>query len=86
LRNYIEARVSDVAFYMLSSGATLRTTAKKFGVSKSTIHKDMTDRLFEIDPFRYEKVNEVLMFNKSQRAIRGGQATKLRHANDINFS
>ena len=62
--------------YLLSHKATVRSTAKAFGVSKSTVHKDLTDRLPKISPELYKQVKEILEENKRERHIRGGLATK----------
>lgn len=76
MQDYIEERVLEVANYIIETGATVRTTAAKFGVSKSTIHKDMTQRLPSIRHSLYQEVRNVLDVNKSERHIRGGMATK----------
>ncbi|MGN0601915.1 MAG: sporulation transcriptional regulator SpoIIID [Oscillospiraceae bacterium] len=62
--------------YMLCHRATVRATAKEFGISKSTVHKDLTDRLPKISPQLYRQVKELLEVNKRERHIRGGLATK----------
>lgn len=72
----IEERVVAVATYMIENNATVRQTAKKFGVSKSTIHKDVTERLGTINPLLANEVREILDVNKSERHIRGGLATR----------
>ena len=59
--------------------STVRSTAKKFGVSKSTVHKDVAERLKYIDPQLYKEVKQILEINKAQRHIRGGMATKLKY-------
>ena len=71
-----EERVVRLAVYMLETGATVRAAAKHFGVSKSTVHKDVSDRLKRIDPALYGRVREVLDINKAERHIRGGIATR----------
>lgn len=76
MKNYIEDRVLETANYILETGCTVRSAAKKFGVSKSTVHKDMVDRLPEIKPQLVDEVHEVLNFNKSERHIRGGMSTR----------
>ena len=68
-----------VAKYILEKNTTVRQTAKTFGVSKSTIHKDVTERLKEINPSLAKEVKNVLDKNKSERHIRGGVATKLKY-------
>lgn len=79
MKDYIEERVLEVANYVISSKATIRKTAKVFGVSKSTIHKDMTERLPKINPQIAKEAKNILEFNKAERHIRGGKATKLKY-------
>ena len=79
MRSYIEERAVIVAKYILEKNTTVRQTAKTFGVSKSTIHKDVTERLEEINPSLALEVKRVLEKNKSERHIRGGMATKLKY-------
>lgn len=76
MKDYIEERVLELADYILETGATVRAAAKKFRVSKSTVHKDITERLQEINPHLAAQVKEVLDNNKAERHIRGGLATK----------
>lgn len=76
MKDYIEERVLELADYILETGATVRAAAKKFRVSKSTVHKDITERLQEINPHLASQVKEVLDNNKAERHIRGGLATK----------
>jgi len=76
LKTYIEERAIEVANYIIEQNATVRQTAKKFGISKSTVHKDVTERLEEIDPSLAKRARIVLDVNKSERHIRGGMATK----------
>jgi putative DeoR family transcriptional regulator (stage III sporulation protein D) len=79
LKDYIEDRVLEVAKYIIESKATIRRTAKVFGVSKSTIHKDMTERLPKINPQIANEAKTILDLNKSERHIRGGRATKMKY-------
>ncbi len=79
MRDYIRLRVIEVANYIYETKATVREAAKIFGVSKSTIHKDVTERLMEIDSRLGERVKEVLEFNKSERHLRGGEATRKKY-------
>ena len=72
---YIEERVMDVANYIIDNRATVRQAATRFGISKSTVHKDMAERLRHIDPAAAAAVREVLQHNKEERHIRGGMAT-----------
>ena len=76
LKTYIEERAIEVANFMITSNATVRETAKKFGISKSTVHKDITDRVEKIDPELARSVRSVLEVNKAERHIRGGMATR----------
>ena len=79
MKDYIEERVLEVAQYIIVSRATIRKTARVFGVSKSTIHKDMTERLPKINPCIAEEAKSILDLNKAERHIRGGKATKLKY-------
>ena len=79
MRSHIEERAIVVAKYILEKNTTVRQTAKTFGVSKSTIHKDVTERLEEINPTLAKEVKMVLEKNKSERHISGGMATKLKY-------
>lgn len=76
MKGIVEERAAMLGEYILKSKATVRSTAKKFGVSKSTVHKDVSERLKYINPNLYREVKSVLELNKSQRHIRGGLATK----------
>lgn len=79
MKDYIEDRVLEVAKYIIESRATIRKTAVVFGVSKSTIHKDMTERLPKINPKIAEEAKVILDLNKAERHIRGGKATKMKY-------
>ena len=72
----VQTRVTDAARHILKTGATVRACAEAFGVSKTTIHKDMRQRLPELNPALAQKVDQVLRKNMEERHIRGGQATK----------
>ncbi len=76
MKGYIEERAVDIANYIITNNATVRQTAKQFGISKSTVHKDVTDRLLQINPALAKQARSVLDMNKSERHIRGGMATK----------
>lgn len=76
MKAYIEERAIEIGTYIIDSNATVRQTAKKFGVSKSTVHKDVSDRLIYINPSLAKEVRKVLDLNKAERHIRGGMATK----------
>lgn len=73
--SYIEERVLAVADYIMENKTTVRRAAAAFGISKSTVHKDMTERLPALDPGRAKAVGEILKQNKAERHIRGGMAT-----------
>ena len=76
MKEYIEERAVEIAHYIIDHNATVRQTAKEFGVSKSTIHKDVTERLKQINPSLARAVRNVLDVNKQERHIRGGMATR----------
>ena len=75
----IEERAIALARYIIETKDTVRSTARKFGVSKSTVHKDVSDRLLKINPILAKEVREILDENKAERHIRGGMATKLKY-------
>ena len=75
----IEQRAVNLAHYIVDSKDTVRGTAKKFGVSKSTVHKDVSERLLRINPGLACEVREILDENKAERHIRGGMATKRKY-------
>lgn len=87
MKDYIEERAIDIANYIIENNATVRQTAKQFGISKSTVHKDVTDRLMQINPALAKDARKVLDVNKSERHIRGGLATKEKylHQHEINM-
>ena len=76
MKSYIEERAIEIANYIIEENATVRQTAKQFGISKSTVHKDVTDRLQQINPVLAKQARQVLDVNKSERHIRGGLATR----------
>ena len=76
MKEYIEERAVEIAHYIIDHNATVRQTAKEFGVSKSTIHKDVTERLKQINPQLAGEARKVLDLNKSERHNRGGMATR----------
>jgi len=80
VRDYIWRRVLEVSKYILQTQATVREAAGVFGVSKSTVHKDVSDRLQRIDPTLARRVKKVLELNKSERHIRGGEATRRKYS------
>lgn len=75
----IEERACEVAVYIIETGATVRAAAKHFGISKSTVHKDLSQRLPHFNNTLYLQVRQVLEQNKAQRHIRGGIATKMKY-------
>jgi len=79
MNDWIEERVIESAKYIISSRTTIRDTAKIFGASKSTIHKDLTERLPKINPYMAHQVKQIIDTNKAERHIRGGMATKAKH-------
>lgn len=76
MKDYIEERAIDIANYIIDNNATVRQTAKAFGISKSTVHKDVTERLMQINSVLAKEARKVLDVNKQERHIRGGMATK----------
>ena len=76
MKDYIEERAVEIANYIIETKATVRQAAKKFGISKSTVHKDCTDRLKQLNPGLASEVRQVLYVNKQERHIRGGLATR----------
>ena len=75
----IEDRACQLAVYMIETGATVRSAAKHFGISKSTVHKDISQRLYQYNRTLYDQVRQVLDTNKQQRHIRGGMATRRKY-------
>ena len=76
MKDYIEERAVAIANYIIDHNATVRQTAKSFGISKSTVHNDCTERLISINPALAAQTRVVLDLNKSERHIRGGMATR----------
>ena len=76
MKDYIEERVLELAQYILENQSTVRKAAKKYNISKSTVHKDITERLEDLNPVLAREVHTVLDKNKAERHIRGGLATK----------
>jgi putative DeoR family transcriptional regulator (stage III sporulation protein D) len=77
----IDERACHLAVYIIETGATVRSAAQYFGISKSTVHKDLSQRLPRYNPQLYQQVRCILDINKSQRHIRGGLATKNKYLN-----
>lgn len=79
VKGIVEQRAAIIGEFIIENKSTVRETAKKFGVSKSTVHKDVSQRLKNVNPILYREVREILEINKSQRHIRGGLATKKKY-------
>ena len=79
MRTNIEERVADLAAYIVDNQTTVRAAARQFGISKSTVHKDLTERLPRINPGLYRQVRTLLDLNKAERHIRGGLATRRKY-------
>ena len=79
MKGIVEGRAVELGTYILEHKATVRAAAKKFGISKSTVHKDVSQRLKTIDPPLYRDVKRILDVNKAQRHIRGGLATRMKY-------
>lgn len=79
MKESIEERACDLAVYIIENRATVRAAAKRFGVSKSTVHKDLTQRLRDLNRPLYLAVKEILEQNKAERHIRGGIATRRKY-------
>jgi putative DeoR family transcriptional regulator (stage III sporulation protein D) len=83
MHDYIKERTIKIGHYFVETRNTVRTIAKKFGVSKSTVHKDLTERLPEINPDLASKVKDILEYHKSIRHLRGGEATKIKYKRKV---
>lgn len=81
MREYILERAKRCGEYIVKTGCTVRICAAHFCISKSTVHKDVTDRLMEIDVTLYKKVQKILDVNLKERHLRGGNATKIKYEN-----
>ena len=82
MRSSIEERTRELAAYIVEHRATVRAAGEHFGVSKSTVHKDISDRLRSYDLPLYEQVREILEVNKAERHLRGGAATRRKYKGD----
>lgn len=76
MKTYIEERAMEIARYIIDNNTTVCQAAKHFGISKSTVHKDVTERLVQVNPSLAAEARKVLDVNKSERHIRGGLATR----------
>lgn len=83
MKDYIEQRAAELAQYIIDNNATVRSAAKIFNVSKSTVHKDVHERLIRINPALYREVQKVLEVNKAERHIRGGLATQAKYKTKV---
>ncbi len=83
---YIEERAVELAHYIIDNKDTVRGAAKKFGVSKSTVHKDITERLKKINLSLANEAKKILDENKAERHLRGGEATRLKYSTKHSFS
>lgn len=79
MRDAMEQRACDLAEYIIRNKATVRMAAKQFGISKSTVHKDVQERLRCIDPDLHLQALQILTYNKAVRHLRGGEATRLKY-------
>lgn len=79
MHDYIKERTLKIGLHIVETKRTVRSIAKEFGVSKSTVHKDLTERLPEINPELANQVKEILEYHKSVRHLRGGEATKIKY-------
>ena len=83
MHDYIKERTIKIGRYLVETRKTVRTIAKEFGVSKSTVHKDLTERLPDINSELASEVKDILEYHKSIRHIRGGEATKIKYKQKI---
>ena len=79
MKDTIDDRACQLAVYMIENSATVRSAASHFGISKSTVHKDLQQRLSKCNPILYQQVLQVLSINKQERHIRGGMATRKKY-------
>jgi len=84
MQDYIQRRVLDISDYIIKSSSTVRQTATVFGVSKSTVHKDITERLPLINEMVASRVRDILENNKAERHLRGGEATRRKYLEQKN--
>ena len=79
MKDNLNKRACELAVYMIETGATVRAAARHFGISKSTVHKDLTQRLDQYNHALYVQVRQILDLNKQERHIRGGMATRRKY-------
>ena len=82
----MEQRACDLAVFIIETKGTVRSAAKAFGISKSTVHKDLSERLFDINHSLYTQVKAILETNKAERHIRGGLATQRKYCKEVKNS
>ena len=82
MRHYIEERALELGSFIIENRTTVRAAAQSFGISKSTVHKDVTERLAKLDPLMAGQVKRILDENKAERHIRGGEATRQKYGRD----
>ncbi len=80
MKGLVEQRAIELAEYIIENKSTVRAAAVKFGISKSTVHMDVANRLKKLNPILYQNVREILDLNKAERHIRGGLATKEKYS------
>ena len=85
MKQNLNKRACELAVYMIETGATVRSAARHFGISKSTVHKDLTQRLTQCNPGLFAQVRAVLDINKQERHIRGGMATRKKYQEQRNL-
>ena len=83
MKGIVEERAIELGEYIIEHKATVRGAAKKFGISKSTVHKDVSERLKKLNPQLYVEVKHILEINKAQRHIRGGLATRRKYRHEV---
>jgi putative DeoR family transcriptional regulator (stage III sporulation protein D) len=82
LKQYIEERALELGAFIIENRTTVRAAAQTFGISKSTVHKDVTERLKKLNPSMAKQVKRILEENKAERHIRGGEATRIKYKKD----
>ena len=83
MKEYMEERITNIADYIIETRATVREAAQVFKISKSTVHKDVSERLFELSPQKAAVVQSIMQNNKDERHIRGGLATHNKYKNRV---
>ncbi|MCM8710512.1 sporulation transcriptional regulator SpoIIID [Clostridium sp. SYSU_GA19001] len=83
MKKYMEQRILEEAAYIIKTKDTIRATAKKFKVSKTTVHKDMAERLKYVNPLMEQVIKKILHKNLEEKHIRGGEATKRKYSSDV---